>query len=143
MNSIIIEPPKRSDIEIIYTWGQENRELWTSEELKWFSKKALTELITDPREHIFLVARVAGKLAGMCITYDLYHWAFVDDLFVVKEFRRGGIGQKLLEKTLAIFRKKGIDEIGLSVGVHNTSGQKFYKKLGFKLGFEKYVWMYK
>jgi len=55
----------------------------------------------------------------------------VTDLFVVPEFRRKGIGSKLLEETLSFFRSRGIGHVRLNVLARDKRSRAFYEKHGF------------
>ncbi len=94
MNKITIEPPTLADIDTIWKWGNENWELWYSEdaEEKWFSKKYLKNWITNTKNDVLLVARKDGFLVGMCLTYVVHNWALCSELFVAKAYRGYGIG---------------------------------------------------
>jgi len=142
MTKIVIDKPNLEDVVTLWKWGEENWELWGDEETKWFSKKSLTEWITNPREDILLVARVDGKLAGLCFNYNLRSWAYCAGLYVDKPHRSKGIAKRLVDETIKILRKNRIEEIVFLVDFKNNDGMKFYKKIKCQEGHH-FVWMYK
>ncbi|GBE19936.1 protease synthase and sporulation negative regulatory protein PAI 1 [archaeon BMS3Abin17] len=56
----------------------------------------------------------------------------INDLFILKEYRKKGIGKMLLKKALTFFRLKKVKLILLNVDSNNFSALKFYEKIGFK-----------
>ena len=52
---------------------------------------------------------------------------------VIKEFRGQGIGEKLLETTLADAQTKGIEKVELEVYASNIPAQNLYRKFGFEV----------
>ena len=59
-------------------------------------------------------------------------YLFLSKLYLVKEFRHKGIGQKAFQKIKEIALKKGYKEIQLTVNKHNTNTIQAYLKWGFK-----------
>ncbi|MGD2251150.1 MAG: GNAT family N-acetyltransferase [Candidatus Methanofastidiosia archaeon] len=57
---------------------------------------------------------------------------FISDVAVKSEYRRQGIGEKLLLEMVQWFSSKGITRIELRVALKNEIGYKFWKKHGFK-----------
>lgn len=49
------------------------------------------------------------------------------------QYRRLGIGTKMLEHVLDYAQKKGIDNIYLHVQINNTGAIEFYQKFGFEI----------
>jgi RimJ/RimL family protein N-acetyltransferase len=54
-------------------------------------------------------------------------------IFVKKEFRGSGIGNKLAHEMIDLCNQNMIREIHLTVMAHNKRAISFYKKLGFKV----------
>lgn len=55
---------------------------------------------------------------------------FISNLFVLEEFRRSGIGQKLLDYSLEAAKKLGLREISLKV-LSGSWMEEWYKRNGF------------
>jgi aminoglycoside 6'-N-acetyltransferase I len=57
--------------------------------------------------------------------------AYVLMLYVAPEARRTGLGGKLLATAEDWGRAQGVDEIALSVAVHNTTARELYRRNGY------------
>ena len=53
--------------------------------------------------------------------------------YVAEPYRGQGLGRRLLETAEEWAREQGLPRISLSVGVHNTIGQRLYKSLGYQV----------
>lgn len=58
---------------------------------------------------------------------------YIHHLAVHPEFRRGGIGQKLVVQGLAALTEAGIDKCHLFIFHENESGKAFWESVGFSL----------
>jgi ribosomal protein S18 acetylase RimI-like enzyme len=87
-----------------------------------------------------LVAKVEGKIVAYSITkiesyppvFKVEKFGHIYDMAVKSEFRRAGLGEKLMEKIEAWVKSKGINKIELRVVSENTIGVSFWRKMGFK-----------
>jgi ribosomal protein S18 acetylase RimI-like enzyme len=86
-----------------------------------------------------LIAEVEGIFAGLCLFFPSFStWqgrpgVYVQDLFVAKDFRGLGVGEKLLKRLAAVTRERGGRYIRLSVDTGNHRAQAFYQRLGLRL----------
>lgn len=100
------------------------------------------------RDSRLAVAELDGKLAGFCYSYisvkpeyfSIQKFGFIGDLFVREEFRRRGIGRRLVEDALSFFHERRIRQIELLVAVKNENTIRFWENLGFD---HLLTWMYK
>src|SRR4030042_1453632 len=129
MSDIIITKPTLDDVDTVFRWGEENRELWGDPETKWYSREILKEWIEHPREDILLGARVDGKLAGMCFNNTMKNWAYCSGLYVDKPFRKMGTARKLVDETIIRLKKISVEALVFLVEDKNTEGMKFYRKI--------------
>jgi len=53
--------------------------------------------------------------------------------YVAEPYRGEGLGHRLMETAEEWARRQGLPRISLSVGVHNTLGQRLYESLGYQL----------
>ena len=136
MKDMTITRASLDDVETLWRWGEENWELWGGKKFKWFSKQSLTKWIEDPKDDVVLVARKNISPIGMCMVNTNRSWAFCVGLFVEKEYRRFGVGKKLLDETLQRLKAKGVESIILLVDTKNEDGFRFYKREKFTKGFE-------
>ena len=144
MDTIHIREMNITDIPTLITWGEGEREIWGSDEDKWYDKKGLTKWLNAKGDDILLVAENHGKLAGMCMLRYMFDEYYCDTLYVHAEHQRLGIGKKLLEEAENRMRVKGITLYFLETRQDNARGVAFYKKFGFKemhrnIRFEKRI----
>lgn len=53
--------------------------------------------------------------------------------YVAEPYRGQGLGHRLMEKAEGWARQQGLPRISLSVGAHNTIGQRLYESLGYQV----------
>ncbi|MGQ9523335.1 MAG: ribosomal protein S18-alanine N-acetyltransferase [Armatimonadota bacterium] len=122
--TLSIEPMRASDVEDV---ARVERMCFTTH---WPVNAFLNEL--SNRAACYLVAR-AGDLvvgyAGMWLVMDEAH---ITTLGVLPEWRRRGIGERLLVELLREARRRGAVRATLEVRVSNHAAQRLYDKYGFK-----------
>lgn len=95
------------------------------EKLKDYNRNFMKEL-NDYSYHIELDDKtIAGIVAGS--TYDTLE---IDYLFVDEEYRRNGLGTKLMKHVEDLAKSNGIKTI--LVNTYSFQAPEFYKKLGYK-----------
>jgi GNAT superfamily N-acetyltransferase len=83
-----------------------------------------------------LIAEYDGTAAGFALFFQNYStWRgkpglFLEDLFVLPEYRRKGIGRALLRRLAAISVQRGYGRMEWSVLDWNTPAHQFYRALG-------------
>lgn len=92
-------------------------------------------------KRIVLIARQKEQVAG----YVFLNWSpryqpfrrleipEIQDLYVVPEFRRQGIGEALVAECERLGRERGCTQMGIAVGLHAGFGsaQRLYVRLGY------------
>jgi ribosomal-protein-alanine N-acetyltransferase len=81
----------------------------------------------------FLVARIDRETVGYAIGEKNKDSGLIISIAVKKEWRRRGIGRKLIEKLLENFKKEGAKIVFLHVREENKEAINFYRALGFKI----------
>lgn len=81
---------------------------------------------------LFLVATVAGRLAGYSIAGITRHGGEIDSLAVLPSYRRCGIATALLKATIRRLRRYGVGAVFLMVRRGNRSAIQLYRGLGFR-----------
>ena len=67
------------------------------------------------------------------ISYSLiYERAELNYIVTDKDYRRRGIGQKLLDAALMDLKNNKVESFSLEVSIHNQNAIKFYLKNGFE-----------
>lgn len=95
------------------------------EKLKDYNRNFMKEL-NDYSYHIESDGKtIAGIVAGS--TYDSLE---IDYLFVDEEYRRNGLGTKLMKHVEDLAKSNGIKTI--LVNTYSFQAPEFYKKLGYK-----------
>jgi ribosomal-protein-alanine N-acetyltransferase len=126
--SIIVQPATIADLERIY---QIERECFTTEA---FGKQYLACLLESP-DAVSLIAKMENSIVGFIIGLVNRHaeetTGRVYTLDVVAEYRRRGVGLKLLEEIEQIFEEKGVEICYLEVREGNVGARKFYRKHGY------------
>jgi ribosomal-protein-alanine N-acetyltransferase len=81
----------------------------------------------------FLVAKLGGEIVGYAIGERGKDSGLIVSVAVKKEWRKRGIGRRLIEKLLENFKKEGMKIVFLHVREENREAINFYQALGFKI----------
>jgi len=100
------------------------------------------------KDCVFFVAvdrkKIVGYILGEIETPEHQHIfnkrGYIVDAFVLKEYRRKGVGEELFKKLIKWFKSKKIKWIKVAVYANNFNSIKFWEKMGFK---EYVIWMTK
>lgn len=133
----------KDEIEEFYNFFKSNY----SSFYPWYSKKTIDFWVNGDRgwpvkniqrQHengtTLLVARAKGQIVGFFI--GMRHFggvAFGSHLAVLKDFRRKGIGKKLILRWEEIAKKQGAHALVLQTIAKKTENVKFYESLGFRV----------
>jgi len=107
------------------------------------------EIIFQPDIYIYIkdfggkddcgvVAESDGKIVAMAWTRIIAGYGHIDNdtpelaISLLPEFKRKGIGTKLMEYLFELLRKRGYKQTSLSVHKENPA-VKFYERLGYKI----------
>ena len=83
------------------------------------------------RLFIYFTARINGKLIGYIdVLSDGSVDAYVQDLIVLPEYQKRGIGSELLKRAIKYLQQKKIKAIQV---IFNPELEGFYKKFGFNI----------
>ncbi|MBI1729648.1 GNAT family N-acetyltransferase [Candidatus Acetothermia bacterium] len=99
---------------------------------------ALNEILSDSSlGRIWLIQSGEEAIGYVVLTYDFsleFHGkvAFVDEIFIRKEYRGSGVGQQTFQFVEEYCRTSGIKTLHLMVEKNNKKAQIFYQKAGFK-----------
>jgi ribosomal-protein-alanine N-acetyltransferase len=72
------------------------------------------------------------QIAGFCIAVYSHGWGHLVTMDVLPEFRRHGVGSKLLAETERRLASAGVVEIGLETATTNESAIAFWEKHGYR-----------
>lgn len=102
------------------------------------SARVMQRLLSEPQWGRVWLAGIEGKAVGylaLCIGFSLElggNDAFVDEVFVLPEYRGRGFGRRLLEFATAQARDLGIVALHLEVDRANVAAQRLYESLGYQ-----------
>ena len=84
-------------------------------------------------EEFCFAAEDDGKIAGVIIGRAYYNEVHIGDLIVGKDYRREGVGSKLVATVEDAYKGRGYEKIALTT--FGFQAPEFYKKLGYELEF--------
>lgn len=108
---------------------------FTADESK--QRKGLEMMLNDPENRCILVAESNQGVIGMCTAQILVSTAeggpvaLIEDVIVDKQFRRWGIGQKLLLAIEDWALERGARRLQLLADQNNTPALEFYKRMSW------------
>lgn len=126
-----------SIVELAYQFEDYLDELESTPESERIPKHRIKEVLSvgfsDPK-HVILVAQENDGIIGFSdfwVYPEFIHGgpsAYLNNLFITEEFRRKGIGSKLLGETIK--KAKEMDAVALHISIlpENIIAQNFYKK---------------
>ena len=110
-----------------------NNELWMC---RWTTEKAEAYLYDffESRKFLGYVAEENGEVIAALFAHEKIWWnndeVFIEEMFVVPEMQRRGIGSRLLDEVLGYVKRKGLAGVTLSTN-RFAPAPKFYEKNGF------------
>ena len=96
-----------------------------------WSRQSLCDEMENERA-LYIVAVAEDKPIAYMGTWLIFDEAHVTNVAVLPQYRRLGIGQKLLRHMIDILKHKGICSMTLEVRESNFPAQAMYQKLGFE-----------
>jgi (aminoalkyl)phosphonate N-acetyltransferase len=116
-------------------------------EKETFDKRVLRTLYVkniQNKENVYLIAwqNVPVGYVSCHIQSLLHHGgnvAEIQEMYVIPEARRQGIGKQLLEQLKIILRKRKVHRIEVTSQVHRTQAHRFYQGESFRLTSKKFV----
>lgn len=102
-----------------------------------WSEKSITESM-EQDNYIFLKAECEGDIAGYIGFYYSFDTGDITNIAVMPDYRRQGVGSRLLLALIDECKKKDIVSIMLEVRESNLNAISLYKKIGFnQVGIRK------
>lgn len=102
-------------------------------------RKAVLEVLQNDRLGFVLIAREARRVIGVaCISFawTLEHGgksAWLDELYVLPEYRGRGVGTALLKEVIEVVGELGCAAIDLEVERDHRRAEKLYQREGFEV----------
>lgn len=116
-----------------------NRLIWhmTPHGKALLREKVENELVDNKRRT--LVAEMSGETIGFIqgeverrIDYLPTTVGSISTAYVVKEFRRKGVGEMLVKRLCEFFSSEGVEDVTLRYIIGNREAEGLWKKLGFQ-----------
>lgn len=91
-----------------------------------------------PNEFV-IVAELKRRIIGLLLLVVCYRFddgrpsAWIENIFVLKDFRGYKVATRLIEFAKKLARRKGCERLSLIVGLRNLAALRFYKKCGFRI----------
>jgi len=98
-----------------------------------WSREAFIEEITKNMFAIYISAKVGKVAVGYAGMWKVCDEGHITNVAVHPEFRRKGIGAKLIEELISLARKENIVRMTLEVRKGNIPAKELYSKYGFKV----------
>lgn len=98
-----------------------------------FSQYGIQNEVELNYEEFCFVAEDEGNIAGVITGRAYYNEVHIGDLIVGKDFRRSGIGSRLVRAVEDAYKDKGYEKITLTT--FGFQAPEFYKKLGYAVEF--------
>jgi ribosomal protein S18 acetylase RimI-like enzyme len=98
-------------------------------------KDYLQKFIADDRTYL-LASFIDDLIVGYTLAYrfpSLYaaeYLAYLYDIEVLPQYRRKGVGRKLVEAITELLKKDGVTELWLGTAVDNVEGQALFQATG-------------
>lgn len=111
------------------------------------TRRFLSERLTQNNSTIFMaLEESSGALAGFTQLYPVFStlklesvW-LLNDMFVMPDFRKGGVASLLIDAAWNHTKHTGAAWLTLKTGVENTKAQALYEKLGFRKDDEHFYY---
>ncbi|NBB31580.1 N-acetyltransferase [Cellulophaga sp. BC115SP] len=110
-------------------------------------RRFLSERLAQQDSTIFMVLEESsGALAGFTQLYPVFStlkleavW-LLNDMFVMPDFRKGGVASLLIDAAWKYTQETGAAWLTLKTGIENTKAQALYEKLGFRKDEEHFYY---
>ncbi|AKM82368.1 TPA: GNAT family N-acetyltransferase [Candidatus Berkelbacteria bacterium] len=147
--SIIIRQGKPEDISqtknhLIELWVEHSKhepDLLDEEKMRNTDAEShYNKCLENPDKNFVFVAEDSGKIVGFLASYIDEIPAFfehptilyLDEIFVLPDYRRQGVAQSLILQAENIAKEKGIKRIQARVYTFNTGMHKFLESMGYR-----------
>ena len=88
--------------------------------------------LIERRDADVLAAEANGRVVGYAACWVVVDQAELGNIAVAPDWRRRGVGARLLEAVIEHSRGRGVRELFLEVRVSNDVAQRLYQRYGFR-----------
>ena len=137
--NVAIRPATASDLEVLAHLFDAYRVFYEKESDPEGARRFIAERLAKQDSVIFLAADASGPAFGFIQLYPLFSsvrmrsiW-LLNDLFVVPEARRKGVGRALLIRAQEHAAQTGAAGLELATAKDNETAKSVYHRLGWEL----------
>ena len=137
MSTLTITPAAEADIPAIFSFIRQLAEFEKLSHRVIGNEEKLRQTLFGPRPYAeVLIARLDNKPVGQALFFHTYSTfcaqpgIYLEDLFVLPDFRSRGIGRALLQRLAQIARERDCARLEWSVLDWNERAISFYKHIG-------------
>ena len=129
MGEVLIQPMREQDYDDV-------RALWLT--IRGFGIRALDDSREDVARFIrrnpttSVVARTDGRIVGSILCGSDGRQGALYHVCVAREYRRRGIGTRMVGHCMERLREMGINKVSLIAFVDNSAGNAFWRQIGWK-----------
>ena len=128
------------DIPSLYSIAQSTAAFKVSSDIPFYEQEEVEFWIAHPSENIFLVAEDNDTVVGFLFCKIMSpHWAFLDNYYVLPQFRKGSYGKALLAELRSIVRARGLRYVSMLTRGEGSELETIAQKLGFSRQ-DRYRW---
>lgn len=134
----VIRKATKKDVEGVWNIGNNVSEFKTAENVVIFWPKETLENCVDKKDILFYIVEIESKIIGFTIVNlnQSLGKAEIENIYIMKEYRKKGIGKKLLEKILEELKIRKYNNVNSLA----DEAIEFYKHNGFSKG-KNFAWM--
>ncbi len=109
--------------DYLYIHKEMQYQLEPKEQIEQALKKGIFSVVVKDGEKIIGMGRMVG---------DGYMYCYIQDVRVLPQYQKKGIGKAIINKLLDYARQNGIPNTSISIGLTSAKGKEnFYEKFGF------------
>ncbi|MGD9582715.1 MAG: GNAT family N-acetyltransferase [Lysobacterales bacterium] len=97
---------------------------------EWHSLRVLEAEVARPSTYIGVATIASSEVVGMISAHSQGEVLFVARMYVLPEFQRQGIGERMMNEACRAFSQTR--RLRLEVEEQNPKGRAFYRKAGFR-----------
>ncbi len=144
--NLVVRPALESDVDALADLiarlkrlnGEFDPLLKPAENLLSISKEYIKSKISSPNS-VVLVAEIEGKVVGVVVGdvedrlfYEPRMAGVIREFYILPEFRRKGLGKRMMNEVMDALRKKGAQMITAEFPALNEIAIEFYRKMNFR-----------
>lgn len=100
----------------------------------WSRDAFYNEIVKNQFAYYTVAESADGVIVGYCGLWVVVDDAHITNIAVDPEWRRQGIGERMMSEAMVFAKKRGAQRLSLEVRVSNTAAQALYRKYGLQDG---------